>query len=194
MASLRRRGGAWGAIALIRPGLPYDREDRRLLTRIATALSGAIHRIDRDRLLGVRDRIDRKIMEQIHPKDLFYQILDGIRSLTHYDHSSALLIREEDEAALRVVAEQIAWTKAKSPRIGLRLPITDDAAALLQSEQVYGFDRHGDSWQEWNGPARRPGWPLCSTTTATMPARARTSGRRRCCARRWSRGTAWSAC
>jgi signal transduction histidine kinase len=149
IASVRRRGGAWGAIALIRPGLPYGRDDQRLLTRIATALSEAIHRIDRDRLLGVRDRIDRKIMEQIHPKDLFYQILDGIRSLTHYDHSSALLIREENEAALRVVAEQIAWTKAKSPRIGLRLPMTAEAAAMLQSEQVYGFDRHGDSWQEW---------------------------------------------
>jgi two-component system, NtrC family, sensor kinase len=90
-------------------------------------------------------------MEQIHPKDLFYQIMDGIRSLTLYDHSSALLIREEDEASLRVVAEQIAWTKAKSERIGLRIPITDDAAALLQSEQIYGFDRHGDSWREWNG-------------------------------------------
>ena len=151
IASLRRRGGAWGAIALIRPGLPYDREDRRLLTRVAAALSGAIHRIDRDRLRDVRDRIDRKIMEQIHPKDLFYQILDGIRSLTHYDHSSALLIREENEPALRVVAEQIAWTKAKSPRIGLRLPVTEDAAALLQSEQVYGFDRNGDIWQEWKG-------------------------------------------
>ena len=151
LASLQRRGGAWGAIALIRPGPPYDQEDRRLLTRVATALSGAIHRIDRDRLLGVRDRIDRKIMEQIHPKDLFYQILDGIRSLTHYDHSSALLICEEDQAALRVVAEQIAWTKAKSPHIGLRLPITDDAAMLLKSEQVGGFDRHRDSWQEWKG-------------------------------------------
>ena len=88
-------------------------------------------------------------MEQIHPKDLFYQILDGIRSLTLYDHSSALLIREENEASLRVVAEQIAWTKAKSERIGLRIPITDDAAALLQSAQVYGFDRHGDRWREW---------------------------------------------
>jgi two-component system NtrC family sensor kinase len=158
IASLRRRGGAWGALALIRPGRPYEREDRRLLTRVAAALSGAIHRIDRDRLLGVRDRIDRKIMEQIHPKDLFYQILDGIRSLTLYDHSSALLIREEDEPALRVVAEQIAWTKAKSSRIGLRLPISDDAAALLQSEKVYGFDRHGDQWQEWKGqPAAAAG-------------------------------------
>ena len=149
IGSVRRRGGAWGAIAFMRPGLSFDRDDRRLITRITEVLSGAVHRIDRDRLLGVRDRIDRKIMEQIHPKDLFYQILDGIRSLTLYDHSSALLIREEDEASLRVVAEQIAWTKAKSARIGLRIPITDDAAALLQSEQVYGFDRHGDSWQEW---------------------------------------------
>jgi signal transduction histidine kinase len=99
----------------------------------------------------VRDRIDRKIMEQIHPKDLFYQILDGIRSLTFYDHSSALLIREENEASLRLVAEQIAWTKAKSERIGLRIPITDEAAVLVQSGQAYGFDRHGDSWREWTG-------------------------------------------
>ena len=151
IASIRRRGGAWGAIALIRPERPYDRDDRHLLARIAAMVSGAIHRIDRDRLLGVRDRIDRKIMEQIHPKDLFYQILDGIRSLTQYDHSSALIIREEDEPSLRVVAEQIAWTKAKSDRIGLRLPMTDEAAALLQSERVYGFDRHGGDWKEWNG-------------------------------------------
>src|SRR6185369_2354625 len=149
--SVKRRGGAWGAIALVRPGHAFDREDRRLIARIAEALSAAVHRIDRDRLLGVRDRIDRKIMEQIHPKDLFYEILDGIRSLTRYDHSSALLIREEPDASLRVVAEQIAWTKAGSERIGLRIPITGDAAALLQSAQVYGFERTGETWREWNG-------------------------------------------
>ena len=159
MGAVRRRGGAWGAIALVAPGRAFDRDDRRLIGRVAAVLSEAIHRIDRDRLLGVRDRIDRKIMEQIHPKDLFYQIMDGIRSLTLYDHSSALLIREEDEPSLRVVAEQIAWTKAKSERIGLRIPITPEAAALLQSEQVYGFDRHGDSWQEWRG---RPASALAS--------------------------------
>jgi len=149
IGSVRRRGGAWGAIAVVRPGHSFERDDRQLIARITTVLSAAVHRIDRDRLLGVRDRIDRKMMEQIHPKDLFYQILDGIRSLTLYDHSSALLIREENEASLRVVAEQIAWTKAKSERIGLRIPITDDEAALLQSAQVYGFDRHGDRWREW---------------------------------------------
>jgi two-component system, NtrC family, sensor kinase len=149
IGSVRRRGGAWGAIAVVRPGHSFDRDDRHLIARITAVLSAAVHRIDRDRLLGVRDRIDRKMMEQIHPKDLFYQILDGIRSLTLYDHSSALLIREENEASLRVVAEQIAWTKAKSERIGLRIPIPDDAVALLQSERVYGFDRRGDHWEEW---------------------------------------------
>jgi len=107
IGSVRRRGGAWGAIALVAPGRVFDREDRRLIARIAAVLSAAVHRIDGDRLLGVRDRIDRKIMEQIHPKDLFYQILDGIRSLTLYDHSSALLIREEGEASLRVVDRRI---------------------------------------------------------------------------------------
>jgi signal transduction histidine kinase len=151
IGSVRRRGGAWGAIALVRPGRAFDREDRRLIARLSAELSAAVHRIDRDRLLGVRDRIDRKIMEQIHPKDLFYQILDGIRSLTLYDHSSALLIREDDGLSLRVVAEQIAWTKAKSERIGLRIPITDAGAGLLQSGRVYGFDRHGDTWREWSG-------------------------------------------
>jgi signal transduction histidine kinase len=151
IAPLRRRQGAWGAIALSRPGLPCDRHDRRLLGRVAEALSDAIHRIDRDRMGGVRDRIDRKIMEQIDPKDLFYQILDGLRSLTQYDHSSAVLIRDEGDSALRLVAEQIAWTKAKSQRIGLRLPITEAAAAMLHSEQVYGFDRYADIWQEWKG-------------------------------------------
>jgi len=156
IASLQRRGRPWGAIALRRPGRPYDRRDRRLLWRVATALSSAIHRIDRDRMLEVRDRIDRKVMEQLDPKDLFYQILDGLRSLTHYDHSSALLIREEEGDALRLVAEQIAWTKARSDRIGLRVPITADTAAILQLEQVYGFDRHDEGWRQWTGHRAEP--------------------------------------
>jgi two-component system, NtrC family, sensor kinase len=151
MAPLRRRGGAWGALALSRLRGTFSRGDRRLVTRVAATLSDAISRIDNDRMGGVRDRIDRKIMEQIDPKDLFYQILDGLRSLTQYDHSSALLIRKENDPTLVLVAEQIAWAKAKSHRIGLRLPIAQETATLLMSEQVYGFDRYGERWQEWSG-------------------------------------------
>src|SRR5205823_13401012 len=57
---------------------------------------------------------------------------------------------EDGDPALRLVAEQIAWTKAKSQRIGLRLPVADDLAAMLQSERVYGFDRQENAWSEWN--------------------------------------------
>src|SRR5215470_5280813 len=73
---LRRRGAAWGALAVKRRHRPLDREDGRLLVRITLALSSAIERIDRDRILDVRGRIDRKLMKMILPKDLFYQILD----------------------------------------------------------------------------------------------------------------------
>ncbi len=151
MGPLRRRGGAWGVMSFTSAKGDYDRQDRQRLTRITALVSQAIQLMDRERMLEVRDRIDRKIMEEIHPKDLFYQILAGLRSLTHYDHSSALLIRENDEDALRVVAEQIAWTKAKSLRIGLTLPLDSDVRAMLEAASTYGFDRRGDNWHEWTG-------------------------------------------
>ena len=151
MAPLRRHGGAWAAMAFMRPERPYDRHERRLVARIAAMTSDAIQLMDREHMLDVRDRIDRKIMEQVHPKDLFYQILDGLRSLTRYDHSSALLIRESPDDALQLVAEQIAWTKAKSQRIGLRLTIAHDVRMILESGQIHGFDRLGETWHEWNG-------------------------------------------
>jgi signal transduction histidine kinase len=151
MGAIRRRGAAWGALVLTRPHQVFERNDRDLLARIAASVSEAIQFIDRERMLGIRDRIDRKIMVQIDPKDLFYQILDGLRSLTHYDHSSALLIRENSEDELRVVAEQIAWTKAKSERIGLSLILDPEVRAILESGEIHGFDRRDGVWTEWSG-------------------------------------------
>ncbi len=151
MAPIRRHGAAWGAMVFSRPQPAFDHDDGRLLARITAAVSEAIQFMDRERMLEVRDRIDRRIMEQIHPKDLFYQILAGLRSLTHYDHSSALLIRENGEDSLRVVAEQISWTKARSHRIGLTVPVDAALHAALASAEIHGFDRHGDVWSEWTG-------------------------------------------
>jgi signal transduction histidine kinase len=145
----RRSGGA--ALAVARPGRPFDRRERRLLARATQMASEAVEAIDRERLLGVRDRIDRKIREQLHPKDLFYQILDGLRSLTQYDHSSALLIRDTLGTAMEVAAEQIAWTKAKSVRIGRRLALDDTVQAALAAGTIHGFDRRDESWVEWSG-------------------------------------------
>jgi two-component system NtrC family sensor kinase len=151
LAPIRRRGAAWGAMAFRRASPPFGHDDGRLLARVTAAVSDAIQSMDRERMLEVRDRIDRRIMELLHPKDLFYQILDGLRSLTHYDHSSALLIRERGEDTLRLVAEQIAWTKARSRHIGLTLPIDAELEPALASAEIYGFDRDGDVWRSWTG-------------------------------------------
>jgi hypothetical protein len=107
--------------------------------------------MDWQRTIEVRSRIDRKILEKLRPQDLFYEILHGLRSLTHYDHSSALLICDRRENVLELVAEQIAWLKGKSRRIGLKLPLSDDVWALLRNNMVYGFDRRDGVWDEWSG-------------------------------------------
>lgn len=92
--------------------------------------------MDRLRSAEVRERIDRKIQEQLRPEDLFYQLLHGLRSLTRYDHSAAVLIFDEGSSSLRLAAEQIAWRKAKSGRVGARLALDDDTLGLLESGRV----------------------------------------------------------
>ena len=159
MAPIRRRGRSWAALALRRPDAPFERDTFRRLTRFTTALSETIFRIDRDRMLEIRDGIDRKFMEQLRPQDLFYQILHGLRTLTRYDHSSALLIHDDgdDGNGLKLVAEQIAWVKGKSRRIGRTFSASDETQAIMKSGAVYGYERSGDEWHEWE---KRPVAPL----------------------------------
>jgi hypothetical protein len=99
--------------------------------------------MDAERIREVRARLERKLMEQLRPKDLFYQILHSLRSLTDYDHSASLLIFEEQTQTLEVVAEQIAWKKLKSQKIGVELRVTDGLLGFLRSDIVHGFDRDG---------------------------------------------------
>jgi signal transduction histidine kinase len=77
--------------------------------------------------------------------------LHGLRSLTHYDHSSALLICNRRENTLELVAEQIAWRKGKSRLIGLKSPLNDDLWALIDTKMAYGFNRRSGGWDEWSG-------------------------------------------
>jgi two-component system NtrC family sensor kinase len=151
LARIRRRGRKWGALALRAPGVTYRWDARRALSSIAGAAAEIAARIDQERIRDVRARIDRKIMEQIRPKDLFYQILHGLRSLTDYDHSAALLTCDPELQSIEIVAEQIAWRKGKSQNVGLGLPLDDTLRDLLRRETVYGFDRTDDGWHEWTG-------------------------------------------
>jgi two-component system NtrC family sensor kinase len=151
VAPITRRGRLWAVLGLISKQREFERHSARALSRIAKIISESIEVIDWHRIVEVRSRIDRKIMEQLRPQDLFYQILHGLRSLTHYDHSSALLICNDRNDLLDLVAEQVAWVKGKSRRIGLRLPLNDAVRDLMSDNTVYAFYRENGRWSEWLG-------------------------------------------
>jgi signal transduction histidine kinase len=151
LARIRRRGRLWGALAARRPGGDYQWEQRQAFSAIAALTNELIDQIDGARVREVRARIDRKVMEQSQPKHLFYEVLHGIRSLTAYDHSACLLTYEPELLALEVVAEQIAWQKAKGENVGRKLPLSQRLYQWLSKPVVYGFDRSGRAWRDWTG-------------------------------------------
>jgi signal transduction histidine kinase len=151
-ARIRRRERPWGLLALARPAVEFDKSERQALVRIGVTVSALLREFDLLRIREVRDRIDRKIMEELRPIDLSYQILDALRSLTRYDHSSAVLMNDGTNGALELVAEQIAWRKGKSERIGSRFAMSPQIHQWLGENVVYGFTRNAaGSWQEWDG-------------------------------------------
>jgi signal transduction histidine kinase len=151
LGRLRRRGRMWGVLAVCAPGSQLSWDHREALSSLAAAANEVLARIDQERIRDVRARIDCKILEQLRPKDLFYQVLHGLHSLIHYDHSASLLIYEPGGRSLEVVAETITWKKGKSDKIGLKLSLPEPLLTLLHPGVVYGFDRPGKAWEEWTG-------------------------------------------
>jgi signal transduction histidine kinase len=149
LARIRRRGRMWGVLAVRSPGATYRWDTRQALSAIGALANELIDQIDRERVREVRARVDRKVLEQSQPKHLFYEVLHGIRSLTEYDHSAALLTYDPALDALEVVAEQVAWQKAKGRNVGRKVPLTEPLRTLLRRGEVCGFDREGRSWIDW---------------------------------------------
>jgi signal transduction histidine kinase len=147
-ARITRRGRAWGVIVLERNDHRFPGGSPRGLAHVARALTEHIERLDRERLSEVRGRIDDMILRELPPKDLYYQILDGLHQLTRYDHSAALWIWSSP-GSLELVAEQIAWKKMKSPIIGRTVQLPAELQALLQAGTVCGLDRSSEGWTEW---------------------------------------------
>lgn len=147
-ARITRRGRAWGMIVLERNDQRFPAGSPAGLAHIARALTENIERLDRERLSEVRGRIDDMILRELPPKDLYYQILDGLHQLTRYDHSAALWIWSA-QGSLELVAEQIAWKKMKSPIIGRTVQLPSELQAVLQAGTVCGLDRLPGGWMEW---------------------------------------------
>ncbi|WP_337175754.1 ATP-binding protein [Paludisphaera sp.] len=151
LARIRRRGRMWGALAVRSPGADYFWDARQAFSTIGGLASELIEQADFQRIREVRERVDRKVMAQSHPKHLSYEVLHGIRSLIAYDHSAALLIHDAEAGALEVVAEQVAWRKAKGENVGRRFPLEATLQEMLAQPVVLGFDREGRGWKDWAG-------------------------------------------
>jgi two-component system NtrC family sensor kinase len=112
-----------GVVGTARRGRDFERAAVRTFGRLTAILESELARREEEHLNRVLDRIKEKVVSELRPKDLAYQILDGLFELLHYDHSAALLTYEEGPGAFRVGAEKIAWTKAKSSLIGYEIPV-----------------------------------------------------------------------
>ncbi|WP_165228262.1 ATP-binding protein [Aquisphaera insulae] len=151
LARIRRKGRMWGILAVRDTRREFNWDARQGFSMLGSVANEIIDGIDRERIREVRARVDRKILEQSLPKHLSYELLHGIRSLTGYDHSAALLIHDGESGSLEIVAEQIAWQKAKGRNVGRKLPLPPPLREVLDRPYVCGFDRNGKGWINWTG-------------------------------------------
>lgn len=147
-ARIRRHGRVWGALVLQSTADQFDWKSRQALSVVGSASGYLLEIMDRERAREVRARIDREILAQRKPKDLFYKLLHGIRSLTAYDHSSSLFTFNEAGTELELMAEQIAWRKSKSQRIGHKIPVPEVHREKVAREEVLVFDRKSGKWHD----------------------------------------------
>ena len=143
MAPIVVAGRAAGLMALRRSTGAFPEGAGRFLVLLCRKVAHEATVREERRLNRIVDQIKDRTVRDLRPKDLFYQVLHGLRSLTRYDHSSALLIAEEDGGRLVLHAEQIAWTKDKSRRIGRKIRVAEDLRGLLRRPglvRIVSFD------------------------------------------------------
>ncbi|MEM7200842.1 MAG: HAMP domain-containing sensor histidine kinase [Planctomycetota bacterium] len=144
---IQRRGRIGAALALWREGASFDRDDMLQAAPLGKLVSQRVQVVDRDRISEMRARIDRQLMEQLRPKDLFYEVLGALQKLTRYDHSAALLVPTPTPNVFELVAEKITWRKGKSRRVGLTRVADDALQRLMELGEVAVFVRDGDQWR-----------------------------------------------
>ena len=157
---------AEGLIALRRAG-GFPQGAGRFLVRVGHKVAHEAGLREERRVQRAVDQIKERTLRDLRPQDLFYQILHGLRTLTRYDHSSALLIAEEDEGHLVLHAEQVAWTKGKSRRIGKRIRVPRELRASLHRPGAEPF--------AWSAPPRSKKKTAAGVPTPAVEAARTTS-------------------
>ena len=146
MAPVRRHARHWSVVALRAHDATFEPSQREALFSLTRTLTAIVREVDDRRARKVRRKIEREIANRQEPKDLIYDLLHGLRSLTRYDHSAALLIAKQGDGNLELVAEQIAWTKARSQRIGSRFQLDESIRRPLEDGRVRLYELESNGW------------------------------------------------
>jgi signal transduction histidine kinase len=136
LASLVVHGRQVAVAGAARRGGGFEPAARRVLERLCGVLAEELARREEERLARVLDRIRGKIVSELRPRDLAYQILDGLHQLVDYDHSAAVLAYDRAAGVFRVEAEKIVWTKAKSPFVGREIRVPPEQIARICRTEI----------------------------------------------------------
>jgi two-component system, NtrC family, sensor kinase len=112
----------------------FGQGSRRTLDRLCGVLAQELGRREEQRLARVLDRIRGKIVSELRPRDLAYQILDGLHQLVDYDHSSAFLMYDPIGSVFRIEAEKIVWMKGKSAFVGREIAAGATLVAAINEQ------------------------------------------------------------
>src|SRR5580765_6871131 len=104
--AIRERTVIVGELLLHRPMGDFRFRERETVRRAGEILSAEITRRRRDRLVAIEERLHRKILGELRPEDLFYQVLDGLRPLTAYNLRAAVAVLDPERGELVIRAEK----------------------------------------------------------------------------------------
>ncbi len=132
VARVMVHGRTVAAVGAARRGRDFGQGARRTLDRLCGVLAEELEAREDKRLARVLDRIRNKIVSELRPRDLAYQILDGLHQLVDYDHSSAFLMWEPTAGVFRIEAEKVAWMKGKSAYVGHEISVPRELVEELE--------------------------------------------------------------
>jgi len=131
-------------LGFLRRARLFSRQETDFGQRAAAVLNENLRHRERERADALKERIYAKILCENRPQDVLYQILHGLKRLLHYDHGGTVLLIDEEADELTVRAEIVAWTKAKSGRIGQRMPVTPELRAWMERPRPPALVRAGE--------------------------------------------------
>ncbi len=122
-----------GVLAFIRPARNFGRADARLGIDASEILGRHLGHRERERTFELRERIVRKVLLQLRPADILYQVLHGLKRLLRYDHSASVLTFDPESRHLDRARRDHRLDEGQERPDRLADPAGQDEVAFIDS-------------------------------------------------------------